>query len=45
MGAHSRGRPTLAAMNKSLAQSNKSPTGDRATNEYEFEVEAIVIRP
>jgi hypothetical protein len=32
-------------MNKCLAQSNKSRTGDTATKEYEFEVEAIVIRP
>ena len=32
-------------MNKCLAQSNKSATGDTATKEYEFEVEAIVIRP
>jgi hypothetical protein len=35
----------LAAMNKCLAQRNKSPTGDKATKECEFEVEAIVIRP
>jgi hypothetical protein len=43
--AHSGGRPTLAAMNNSLAQSNKSRTGDIATKAYEFEVEAIVVRP
>ena len=35
----------MAAMNKCLAQSNKSPTGDKATKKYEFEVEGIVIRP
>jgi hypothetical protein len=44
-GGASRRRPTLAAMNKCLAQRNKSPTGDKATKECEFEVEAIVIRP
>ncbi len=35
----------MAAMNKCLAQSNKSPTGDKATKKYEFGVEGIVIRP
>ena len=32
-------------MNKCLAQSNKSPTGDKATKKYEFGVEGIVNHP
>ena len=32
----------MAAMNKCLAQSNKSPTGDKATKKYEFGVEGII---
>ena len=35
----------MAAMNKCLAQSNKSPTGGKATKKYEFGVEGIVNHP